>query len=120
MSAHAAVPSGVVAPSWKSEGDPTIKGAAGGGAVLTVHGTTPGSSLAVFELPASGWRWVGTAFPGYKYADTRGEHSPITGVTLQNRRSASRFAARGSRRSPAGRRGRSSCGSASACGRASA
>jgi DNA-binding beta-propeller fold protein YncE len=80
-------PSGVVAPSFGSDGDPTSGGAAGGGAEIRVHGGQPGNRVVTIALPASGWVRTGIGTnPGYKYTDKRNLSGPITAVVVRNGR----------------------------------
>ncbi len=78
-------PSGVVVPAPGSVGDPTIAGANGGGATLTIYPTGGGGAPVVFTLPAARWRKIGSASkPGYRYSDPKREEGPITAVQIHN------------------------------------
>jgi DNA-binding beta-propeller fold protein YncE len=80
-------PSGIVAPAFGSDGDPTSGGAAGGGAEVSVHGGQAGNDVLTVTLPASGWQRTGVGSnPGYKYTDKRNVHGPITSVVVRNGR----------------------------------
>ena len=80
-------PSGIVAPNFGSDGDPTSGGAAGGGAEITVHGGQAGNDVLTITLPASGWERTGVGSnPGYKYSDKRNVNGPITSVVVRNGR----------------------------------
>jgi DNA-binding beta-propeller fold protein YncE len=80
-------PSGVVAPAFGSDGDPTLGGSAGGGGEITVHGNAAGNDVLTIPLPASGWTPSGNAAnPGYRYSDKRNVHGPITSISLRSGR----------------------------------
>lgn len=82
-SAFQGSPSGVIAPSYGSEGDPT---AGGGGATLTIYRVYGDADEAVvLPLPASRWEQSGSPLqPGYRYKDSMLEDSPIKKIRIRN------------------------------------
>ncbi len=79
------VPSGVVAPGFGTDGDPTSGGTAGGGALLTISNANGGPDKVVLTLPAAGWTRTGNAAkPGYKYTDRHHQYGAITSATIRN------------------------------------
>lgn len=85
-SAFKGSPSGVIAPSYGSEGDPTATGASGGGATLTIYRVYGDADEAVvLPLPASRWEQAGSPLqPGYRYKDSKLEDSPIKKILIRN------------------------------------
>jgi hypothetical protein len=82
------VPGGAFSPAFGTSGDPTLLGASGGGATLTVY-NPGGTEKVVIDLPAAIWQRTGTSVrPGYKYRDPRRTSGPVTLVTLNNGRLA--------------------------------
>ena len=78
--------SGVVAPAFGTDGDPTSAGASGGGATLTIHqaGGNPEDAVEL-DLAASRWQRRGSATkPGYSYKDSNSIDGPISKVSLRN------------------------------------
>ena len=84
--AYQGVPGGAFSPGFGSNGDPTLLGASGGGATLTVY-NPGGSEKVVIPLPAASWQRTGNNVnPGYKYRDSRRTSGPVTLVSLSNGR----------------------------------
>jgi hypothetical protein len=82
--AYQGVPGGAYSPAFGTSGEPTLLGASGGGAVLTVY-HPGGSEKVVLALPASAWTRIGTTVsPGYKYRDTKRLLGPISQLTLKS------------------------------------
>ena len=82
--AYQGVPGGAYSPAFGSSGEPTLLGASGGGAVLTVY-HPGGTEKVVLGLPASAWTRIGTnVSPGYKYRDAKRVVGPVSQVTLKN------------------------------------
>ena len=80
------VPGGAYSPAFGTTADPTLLGASGGGAVLTVYNAALGEKV-VLNLPASGWQRIGNSVsPGYKYRDTKRLSGPVTQIALKNGR----------------------------------
>ncbi|MDG2303503.1 MAG: hypothetical protein P8R42_02425 [Candidatus Binatia bacterium] len=79
-----ALPSGVEAAPWGSDGDPTVGGSGGGSAVVTVYKVGGAlTDVMTLTLPASNWQRTGNpGTPGYKYLDKNGVHGPITTVKV--------------------------------------
>lgn len=73
------LPSGVETQPWGSDGDPTVGGASGGGATLTVYRVGGDvDDVMTLTLPASNWQRIGnTTNQGYKYLDKQQVHGPI-------------------------------------------
>jgi hypothetical protein len=81
---YQSLPGGAYSPAFGASGDPTLLGASGGGAVLTVY-YPGGTEKVVLNLPASAWSRIGTnVSPGYKYRDTQRLVGPISQVVLKN------------------------------------
>jgi len=86
--AYQGVPGGAFSPAFGTAGDPTLLGASGGGAVLTVY-NPGGTEKVVIPLPGSAWQRTGTnVSPGYKYRDAKRASGPITQIALGNGRLA--------------------------------
>ena len=84
-SRYKGVSGGVGVPPAGGDGDPTPSGAAGGGAILTVHNAGGGSGSVVLALPAARWTRRGTATnPRYTYRDPKGDDGPIGSITLRD------------------------------------
>ncbi len=83
-SSYQGVPGGAFSPAFGTTSEPTLLGASGGGAVLTVY-HPGGTEKVVLGLPASAWTRIGTnVSPGYKYRDSTRQLGPISQVTLKN------------------------------------
>jgi hypothetical protein len=83
-STYKGVPSGVTVPPWDSDADPTVAGATGGGATLTLFGAGSTSPV-VIDLPANHWTQSGNASkPAYKYSDRQAAAGPISSVSLKD------------------------------------
>ena len=83
-SSYQGVPGGAYSPAFGTTGDPTVLGASGGGAVLTVY-HPGGTEKVVVALPASAWTRIGTnVSPGYKYRDAKRVLGPISQVSLKS------------------------------------
>jgi hypothetical protein len=85
-SAYRGSASGVIAPQFGSDGDPTSAGESGGGAKLTIYSSGGNMSAAVeLDLAAARWQRSGSAArPGYRYKDSNLTDGPISKVSLRN------------------------------------